>query len=122
MNDRRVENLTAFVPAKDFDLSSRFYKELGFAAVASIDNAVRFERGGYGFWLQNYYVEEWAGNFMLCLYVEDLATWWSHIKNMRFDETYGGTARVLSEPHGQDGGQMMQFSDPAGVLWHIRQV
>jgi catechol 2,3-dioxygenase-like lactoylglutathione lyase family enzyme len=121
MTNRTVQNLTPFVPAKDFALSSRFYRDLGFAEVASIERAVHFERDGYGFWLQDYYVEDWAGNFMFCLYVDDINAWWSHIKAMAFQETYGGTARVLGEPHGQDGGLMIQFSDPAGVLWHIRQ-
>jgi hypothetical protein len=40
---------------------------------------------------------------------------------MRLEEAYGGTARVLAEPHDQEGGLMMQFADPSGVLWHIRQ-
>ncbi len=71
MTNRKVQNLTPFVPAKDFDLSSRFYRDLGFAAGASITNAVRFERDGYGFRLQDYYVEDWAGNFMFCLYVQE---------------------------------------------------
>lgn len=121
MTNRTVQNLTPFVPAKDFALSSRFYRDFGFAQVASIEKAVRFERDGYGFWLQDYYVEDWAGNFMFCLYVDDINEWWSHIKAMAFNETYSGTARVLAEPHNQEGGLMMQFSDPSGVLWHIRQ-
>jgi len=121
MTNRKVQNLTPFVPAKDFDLSSRFYRDLGFVVVASIKNAIRLEKDGYGFWLQNYYVEDWAGNFMFCLYVEDMEAWWSHVKAMRFDEAYGSTARVLAEPHHQEGGLMMQFADPSGVLWHIRQ-
>ncbi len=121
MTNRTVQNLTPFVPAKDFVLSARFYRDCGFGEVASIEKAVRFERNGYGFWLQDYYVEDWAGSFMLCLYVDNLNAWWSHIKAMSFDEAYGSTARVLAEPHSQEGGLMMQFSDPSGVLWHIRQ-
>lgn len=121
MPNRSIQNLTPFVPAKDFGLSSRFYKDLGFSEVASIQKAVRFERDGYGFWLQDYYVEDWAGNFMFCLYVDDIEAWWSHIKALGFDQKYGGTARVIAEPHDQEGGLMMQFSDPSGVLWHIRQ-
>ena len=31
MTNRKVQNLTPFVPAKDFNLSSRFYRDLGFA-------------------------------------------------------------------------------------------
>jgi hypothetical protein len=88
--------------------------------VASIAKAVRFERDGYGFWLQDYYVEDWAANFMLCLYVDDVNAWWAHIETLGFSDRYGDTARVLSEPHSQEGG-LMQFSDPSGVLWHIRQ-
>jgi len=121
MANLKVQNLTPFVPAKDFALSSRFYKDLGFVVVTSIKNAVRLERDGFGFWLQDYYVEDWAGNFMFCLYVEDIEAWWSHIKAMRFDEAYGGTARVIAAPHDQEGGLMMQFADPSSVLWHIRQ-
>ena len=121
MTDRNVTNLTPFVPAKDFTLSRRFYQDLGFVEVASITKAVRFERDGCGFWLQDYYVEDWAGNFMFCLYTDDIAEWWSHIQRLKFDAAYGGTARVLAEPHEQEGGIMMQFADPSGVLWHVRQ-
>lgn len=121
MTTLKVEALTPFVPAMNFEVSSRFYRDLGFSPVASIEKAVRFERYGFGFWLQDYYVQDWAGNFMFCLYVQDLEAWWSHIKAMRFGEAYGGTAKVIAEPHTQEGGRMMQFSDPSGVLWHVRQ-
>jgi predicted enzyme related to lactoylglutathione lyase len=121
VTNRKVDSLTPFVPAKDFALCARFYRDLGFEEVARIEKAVRFERDGSGFWLQDYYVEEWAGNFMFCLYVADMNAWWSHVKAMGIDIAYGGSARVLREPHKQEGGLMMQFSDPSGVLWHIRQ-
>ncbi len=121
MTTLKVQALTPFVPARNFEVSSRFYRDLGFSPVASIEKAVRFERDGSGFWLQDYYVEDWAGNFMFCLYVQDLEAWWSHIKAMRFNDAYGGTAKVIAEPHTQEGGRMMQFSDPSCVLWHVRQ-
>jgi hypothetical protein len=78
--NRRIERFEIsrpFVPAKDFALSSRFYRDLGFASVASIPKAVRLEKDGHGFWLQDYYVEDWAGNFMFCLYVDDIDQWGS---------------------------------------------
>jgi catechol 2,3-dioxygenase-like lactoylglutathione lyase family enzyme len=121
MANRSVHNLTPFVPAKDFALSRRFYRQLGFVEVASIPKAVRFERDGYGFWLQDYYVEDWAGNFMFCLYTDNIDEWWSHIQQMRLDVEFGGAARAIAGPHRQEGGMMMQFADPCGVLWHIRQ-
>jgi ribosomal protein RSM22 (predicted rRNA methylase) len=88
----------AFVPAKDFQLSNRFYEDIGFTKTLAIDNATQFVMQDYGFWLQDYYVETWAEN------------------------SNGGVAKVLSAPHAQEGGVMMQFCDPSGVLWHVREV
>jgi hypothetical protein len=121
MNNYKVQNLTAFVPAKDYVLSKRFYNDLGFREVVTIKIGTRFEIDGYGFWLQNYYVEEWAGNFMLCLYVQDIESWSTRLKNMHLEKEYDGKARLLSGPHSQEGGIMLQFADPSGVLWHVRQ-
>ena len=72
MNNFKINGITPFLPARDFQLSKQFYDDLGFEVVASIHNAVRLEIEGYSFWLQDYYVEEWANNTMLCIYVEDL--------------------------------------------------
>jgi len=102
-------------------LSLGFYSDLGFSKVVEIENAVRLEMDGYGFWLQNYYVEEWANNMMLCLYVDDIESWWSKINKLNIEEKFGNTAKVLSKPHDQEGGRMMQITDPSGVLWHIRE-
>ena len=121
MSNLKVSGVTPFVPAKDYELSRRFYIDLGFSEVAVGEKAVLLEIDGYGFWLQDYYVEDWAGNFMFCLYVENLEDWWSRINNMNLDEEYEKKAKVLSEPHDQEEGLMMQLADPSGVLWHIRQ-
>lgn len=117
----KVNCITPFVPAKDYELSLRFYSDLGFSKVVEIENATRLEINGYGFWLQNSYVEEWAGNFMLCLYVDDIQAWCSKIDALNIDKKYGNTAKVFSKPHAQDGVKMMQIADPSGVLWHIRE-
>jgi len=116
-----VNCITPFLPAKDFELSLRFYTDLGFSKVVEIENAIRLEMGGYSFWLQNYYVEEWANNCMLCLYVDDIQEWWKKVNDLNIEESYGNTAKILSKPHDQQGTQMMQITDPSGVLWHIRR-
>lgn len=117
----KVNCITPFVPAKDYELSLRFYSDLGFLKIVEIQNATRLEIDGCSFWLQNYYVEEWANNFMFCLYVDDVEQWWSKINNINIEEKFGNTAKVLSKPHNQEGGIMMQITDPSGVLWHIRE-
>jgi hypothetical protein len=121
MTNYKVTGITSFVPSLDYDLSCRFYKEMGFIETAVIENATRFDIDNFGFWLQNYYVKDLADNFMLCLYVEDLNAWASRINEVDFANDYDNKARVLSQPHEQEGALMMQFTDPSGVLWHVRQ-
>jgi hypothetical protein len=52
-----------FLPAKDFDLSRRFYEALGFAKVLDGEVAI-FRIGASSFVLQNYFQKDWAENFM----------------------------------------------------------
>ncbi|MEH6455828.1 MAG: VOC family protein [Cocleimonas sp.] len=58
---------------------------------------------------------------MFCIYVEDLEAWWSKIREIKVNDSYGDDAKILAEPHQQEGGLMMQFTDPTGVLWHVRE-
>ena len=121
MSSCKVNSMTPFLPANDYELSCRFYRDLGFVEVGKLENATKFEVDGNAFWLQDYYVKDWANNTMLCLYVEDLESWRSRIDELKFDENYEQKACVISKPHQQDGAMMMQIGDPSGVLWHIRQ-
>jgi predicted enzyme related to lactoylglutathione lyase len=122
MNNLKIKNVMAFLPAEDFQLSSRFYQDIGFTKTIATDNAAQFVMQDYGFWLQDYYVDTWAANTMLCLYVEDIHAWALHLDSLDLVKRYGGVAKVLSAPHEQEGGIMMQFCDPAGVLWHVREI
>ena len=51
-----------FMPAKDFDLSKRFYEALGFEKVLDSEVAI-FNAGSGGFILQRYFQEEWGREF-----------------------------------------------------------
>lgn len=121
MNELTIKGLTPFIPGKNFELSKRFYSDIGFTVEAEIKNAVLFVSNGYGFWLQNYYAKEWAENSMLCLYVNDIKLWWSKNESALSSDAYGDHAKVFSEPHDQEGALMIQFCDPSGVLWHVRE-
>jgi len=121
MKNLNVVNITSFIGAKDFELSTQFYKDLGFTPEVTTEKAVLFKLGDFGFWLQEYYVKEWIENTMLCLYVEDISSWFTLIQDLNIKSKYGAQARLHSEPHKQEGGEMMQLIDPSGVLWHIRQ-
>ena len=76
MTNMTTVEIKAFVPARDFDLSKRFYQDLGFDLAWSDDDLAYFRHGQSSFLLQKFYIKEHAGNFMMHLLVEDLDAWW----------------------------------------------
>ncbi|MBV8437875.1 MAG: hypothetical protein JOY95_10220 [Silvibacterium sp.] len=54
-----TEMARPFLPARDFDLSKRFYEALGFEKLLDGDVAI-FRMGSSGFILQRYYQKDWA--------------------------------------------------------------
>jgi catechol 2,3-dioxygenase-like lactoylglutathione lyase family enzyme len=114
-----TENVRPFVPAKDFELSKRFYEALGFEKILDEQVAI-FEVGAGGFILQNYYQEAWANNFMMQLMVDDLDAWWAHIESLDLQGRFGVPAPKA--PALQPWGLRIAYVvDPSGVLWHIAQ-
>jgi hypothetical protein len=108
-----------FIPAKDFDVSKRFYEALGFEKVLDGDVAI-FNAGSGGFILQRYYQKEWAENFMMQLMVDDLDAWWAHIVALDLAERFGVSAPRA--PAMQAWGLRIAYVvDPSGVLWHVAQ-
>lgn len=118
MATKKVLDLKAFVPAKDFALSRRFYLDLGFHENWGNDQACELELDGYRFILQNFYVKEHADNFMMSLIVEDADEWWDHINRIGLLEKYD--LYMAKPPALQPWGlRVLYLTDPTGVLWHI---
>ena len=108
-----------FIPAKDFELSKRFYEALGFEKVLDSEVAI-FNAGSGGFILQRYFQEDWANNCMLQLMVDDLDQWWAHIESLDLTNRFGVPAPKA--PAMQPWGLHVAYVvDPSGVLWHISQ-
>ena len=53
------------------------------------DRVVEMHLGAYSFILQDYYVEEWANNFVMHVSVADLGHWWKHICALDLASRYG---------------------------------
>jgi uncharacterized glyoxalase superfamily protein PhnB len=113
-----ILDLKTFVPAKDFDLSRRFYKDLGFEENFAGADVAELQIGDHRFLLQNYYVAEWAGNFMMQLLCDDVSPWWEKVNRPDFLAHYPGIMRKAPELQSW-GLRVMFISDPSGVLWHI---
>lgn len=111
--------IKAFVPARDFELSKRFYREMGFAMAWSTEALACFRAGSASFLLQRFYVKEHADNFMMHLLVQDVEAWWEHVSKARLGENYG--VRVLPPEDRPWGMRDFTVDDPTGVLWRIGQ-
>jgi hypothetical protein len=108
------------VPAKDFGISLRFYADLGFQSRMLTDGLAEMTLGPCSFLLQNYYVQQWAGNFVIHLFVSDLRQWWDHIVALDLGSRYGVKTRA---PQLESSGvEVAGVIDPAGVLWRIHQI
>ena len=73
-----IRHMKVYTPAKDFELSKQFYAALGFELTEAWGGSVDCRLGGAEFRLQNYYVAEWADNFMMQFWVDDARLWREH--------------------------------------------
>ena len=109
--------IKAFVPAKDFELSKKFYTDLGFELKWSGDDLAYFACGNASFLLQDYYVREHADNFMMHILVESADDWYARFMEQDIVGKYG---IAIGEPEDREWA-MRDFTliDPTGVLWRI---
>jgi catechol 2,3-dioxygenase-like lactoylglutathione lyase family enzyme len=117
-NLKTVE-LKPFVPAKDYDLSKRFYQEVGFTLASDSDGIAYFHHENVSFLLQRFYSRELAENLMLHLLVEDVDSWWAKLRDAGIAERYSVKLSAVE----QQPWRMRDFVlfDPSGVLWRITQ-
>ena len=109
--------LKTFVPAKDFEQAKQFYQDIGFDMNWEGDGIVQFKVGDFQFLLQDFYRKDFADNFMMFLFVDDVDEWWQHIQKAGIKDKY----EILLKPP-QDypwGMREIHMTDPTGVLWHF---
>jgi hypothetical protein len=109
-----IKSLRVYVPAKNFELSKRFYSALGFRMTEGWGDTVDCELGGQRFRLQNYYVKAWAENCMMVLDVDDVAEWHEHARRV-IEEGHFSGARVTA-PEAAGESMVVHVWDPTGVL------
>src|SRR6185295_18023952 len=87
MSNMTIVEVKAFVPARDFSLSKRFYEDMGFEIAWSSEDLAYLRHGNASFLLQNF--NEPPDNFMMHLLVEDVEAWWRHVQAQELTTKYG---------------------------------
>lgn len=118
--DLHASDLRTFVPAQDFDLSKAFYTALGCDLEWSDEGLALFRLGSSRFYLQPYYVKEWAENSMLHISVKDAAQCHADIAELLQTGRFA-PARVAAPKHEPYGALVTYVWDPSGVLLHLAQ-
>lgn len=112
------KSLRTFIGAKNFDISRRFYKDLGFEETV-IDPKMSYFKvsENTGFYLQDYYVADWVNNSMLFLEVDDLDVCIEELLGKGLESRYDNVRFTGIKTF--EWGREFFMHDPAGVLWHI---
>lgn len=115
----KVQEIKAFIPARDFELSRRFYLDLGFEIPWQDEHLAHVRYQNCSFLLQNFYLEDHARNCVMHCLVEGVDDWYAALLQKQLAKTYGVQ---LSDLENQPWG-MREFTltDPSGVLWRIAQ-
>jgi hypothetical protein len=112
-----VVEIKAFVPSRDFELSKKFYSDIGFELKWSSDHLAYFAYQATSFLLQNFYLKEHSENFMMHMLVNSADEWWSRIKENNIAYKY---SVAIGDPEDRNWGiRDFTLIDPSGVLWRI---
>ena len=114
MKTLTIADLKTYVPASNFEESKQFYRALGFELTEGWGETFDCRLGNAQFRLQNYYVKEWAENFMMQFGVDDASAWFEHAKQIVESGRFQNVR--VSEPEHVGGAVVTHVWDPCGVL------
>ena len=111
------KSIRAFIGSKNYNVSRKFYLDLGFEEKIASQNMSYFHIGEFGFYLQEAYVKDWIDNSMIFLEVDDLESSLKNIQRLKLTEKYNNVR--LSEICYNEWGNEFFLHDPCGILWHF---
>ncbi len=109
-----INDFKVYMPAKDFEQSKRFYSALGFAMSEGWGGTADFELNGNRFRLQDYYVKDWADNFMVVMGVDDVEAWHQQARKVASSGEFDNIR--IKPPEAVDDSLVLHVVDPSGVL------
>ena len=113
----KATSIRPFIGAKNFELSSSFYRYLGFRESVLSDGMSYFEIDGIGFYLQHAYVKDWVDNTMVFMEVVNVDRFWSQLQSLNITAAYENAR--LEPVRELEWGKECFVHDPSGILWHF---
>lgn len=116
--EHKALSVRAFVGAKDYRISRSFYKDLGFLESIISEKMSYFNIfNTLGFYLQDYYIQDWINNSMIFVEVDNVERYYNELQILGLHNKYKDVKLVPIR--NEDWGKECFLHDPSGVLWHF---
>ena len=114
---QKIKSIRPFVGSENFEISSNFYKDLGFEEIILEPKLSLFKWNEIGFYLQDAYVKDWIENTMLFIEVENVEDFWQELLSLHLTEKYENVR--VTPIRTMEWGKEFFVHDPSGILWHF---
>ena len=114
-----AQSIRPFIGAQNFEISRKFYKDLGFEESSLSPDLIYFDADGFGFYLQNAYIKDWVDNTMIFMEVADVNKFWKELVALNLPANYENV-RIVPVRELSWGSECF-LHDPSGILWHFGQ-
>ena len=108
-----VTDIKVFVSSKDYEISKSFYSEIDFKAEFVTDDLTLFQNGACSLYLQRFYNQALADNFMLQVCVSDIEE--------AFNTCSSSKQMRITPIEQQAWDKVFYLWGPAGELLHITE-
>lgn len=115
----RAKSIRPFIGAKDFEVSRRFYNDLGFTETVLFPSMSVFKNGDIAFYLQNADIKDWIDNSQVFVEVDNVDEYFKGLTSLELSTKYEGVRLVPVRTF--DWGKECYLHDPSGILWHFGQ-
>lgn len=112
-----VTSIRPFIGSRNFEHSSNFYRYLGFNEISLGPKMSLFQNKKVGFYLQDYFLEDWVNNTMVFLEVENLDQVYHDFAALNLTAKYPEAKLIPIRV--EEWGREFFVHDPAGILWHF---
>jgi catechol 2,3-dioxygenase-like lactoylglutathione lyase family enzyme len=115
--EHKAKSIRPFIGAKNYDISRRFYRDLGFQESIISPNMSYFHTEGFGFYLQDAYVKDWIDNTMIFMEVAGVKRFFLELSALELPAKYDNVR--LTPIRELPWGRECFLHDPSGILWHF---
>ena len=110
-----VQDIKAFVPCKNYEVSKAFYEEIGFSLAYVTDDLTLCESGECALFLQRFYEPALANNFMLQICVDSIEQAYERCSRSQHKTN-------LTEVKQESWGKVFYIWGPSGELLHVTEL